>query len=104
MYLMERMVLVAGQHGYLIPFSKEDWTARPIQVLMLSHYQGLLTVRQIRALQSNTFDCGVWVITYIASVLRGHLVNNLREDDMPHLRRQIHLLIQQLPLQRQLGS
>ncbi|KAG6852744.1 hypothetical protein C0991_009387 [Blastosporella zonata] len=39
--------------------------------------------------QSNGYDCGVWVLATIASVLCGYHVSDLSESDMPTLRRRL---------------
>ncbi|KAJ8508215.1 hypothetical protein ONZ45_g9480 [Pleurotus djamor] len=36
--------------------------------------------------QRNEYDCGLWVVATVASVLRGHHISGLQEEDMPMFR------------------
>ncbi|KIM68029.1 hypothetical protein SCLCIDRAFT_20492 [Scleroderma citrinum Foug A] len=36
----------------------------------------------IQALQTNDYDCGVWVLATVAAILRGHDAMGLKEGDM----------------------
>ncbi|TFK17153.1 hypothetical protein FA15DRAFT_761178 [Coprinopsis marcescibilis] len=42
------------------------------------------------ALQTNRFDCGVWVIAFIASILRGYHLPDLKEKDIQEFRRLLY--------------
>ena len=43
---------------------------------------------QARSVQTNAYDCGMWTILYMFSVLRGYdVMANVREEDMPEVRR-----------------
>ena len=41
---------------------------------------------QTRALQTNGYDCGLWVLATVAAVLRGHDATGLTESNMLSLR------------------
>ncbi|KIN98611.1 hypothetical protein M404DRAFT_157308, partial [Pisolithus tinctorius Marx 270] len=49
-------------------------------------------------LQSNGYDCGLWVLAQVAAVLRGCDVTNLREADMHDFRRYLQRLILRIPV------
>ena len=48
--------------------------------------------------QTNMYDCGLWVLACIAAVLRGYDVPGLIEGDILHFRRHLHRLILALPV------
>ncbi|KAJ7349923.1 hypothetical protein DFH08DRAFT_648893, partial [Mycena albidolilacea] len=68
MLLIKRMTFIAGRYGHRMYISTEDetWTARPL-------------CDERNPLQSNGYDCGVWVLCMIASVLRGFHTTNISE-------------------------
>jgi hypothetical protein len=37
---------------------------------------------QLEAIQTNDFDCGVWVLACIAAILRGYHVTGLHQENM----------------------
>jgi len=76
------MVLLANRHGKTLHLLTDNWTSRPVSV----------GVRQ-----TNSFDCGVWVLAGIAATLRGCHVTGLQESDMPAMRRFIMKLVLNLP-------
>ncbi|KIO09804.1 hypothetical protein M404DRAFT_130054 [Pisolithus tinctorius Marx 270] len=49
-------------------------------------------------LQSNGYDCGLWVLAQVAAVLRGYDITNLREGNMIAFRRYLQSLILSIPL------
>ncbi|KAJ7841922.1 hypothetical protein B0H14DRAFT_2359849 [Mycena olivaceomarginata] len=74
--LITRMVLVANRHGHELHISTqdEDWLATPL-------------FDERRPLQTNDYDCGVWVLSAILSVLRGFHTSNISEALIPSMRR-----------------
>jgi len=44
-------------------------------------------------IQSNNYDCGLWVLAQTAAVLRGFDVTGLHEDDMPMFHHYLRVLI-----------
>jgi Ulp1 family protease len=48
-------------------------------------------------LQSNNYDCGVWVLSTIAAVLRGFQVTGLDEGEMSWFRGFLRSLVLALP-------
>ena len=48
---------------------------------------------QVKPLQSNGYDCGLWVLAQIMAVLRGYDITNLHEGDMPEFRRYLQSLV-----------
>lgn len=61
----------------------DAWTARPI-----------LT----EPVQSNNYDCGLWVLAQMTAVLRGFEITGLYENDMPAFRHYLHVLIAHIPI------
>ncbi|KAG0700906.1 hypothetical protein DFH29DRAFT_806962, partial [Suillus ampliporus] len=49
----------------------DGWVARPLT---------------LKPLQTNGYDCGVWVLATIIAVLCGQQLTQLREDEMSDLR------------------
>ncbi|KAJ7834258.1 hypothetical protein B0H14DRAFT_2363941 [Mycena olivaceomarginata] len=74
--LITRMVLVANRHSHELHISTqdEDWLATPL-------------FDERRPLQTNDYDCGVWVLSAILSVLRGFHTSNISEALIPSMRR-----------------
>jgi Ulp1 family protease len=85
MTLIERMVLLANRNGHPLHVITENWIAQPVSV-------------HVR--QTNSHDCGVWVLACIAAVLRGYHVTGLTEDDMVSVRKYIADFVCSLPLLR----
>jgi hypothetical protein len=83
MTLIIRMVSLANRNGHPLHVTTEGWTARPLSI-------------DIR--QTNTYDCGVWVLACIAAVLRGYHVTGCLEEDMLALRNILVKLICNLPI------
>jgi len=54
-------------------------------------------VLQVRILQTNAHDCGIWVLSCVAAVLRGYHLANLTEIDLRYVRRFIYDLALALP-------
>lgn len=85
MNLVARLSCIARQNGQsCAQYSFEGWTAHP-----------LLT----SAVQRNGYDCGIWVLAVIDSVLQGYHGTLCREADIPSLRRFILNALLQLPEQ-----
>jgi len=77
--LIEQMIRLANLHGMEHQLSvAEDWIAQPISV---------------HPVQTNGYDCGIWVLSSIAAVLRGADVTGLSEDDMPWFHRLLLTLV-----------
>ncbi|KIN93816.1 hypothetical protein M404DRAFT_35711, partial [Pisolithus tinctorius Marx 270] len=49
-------------------------------------------------LQSNGYDCGLWVLAQVAAILRGYDITNLHEGNMIAFRRYLQSLILSIPL------
>lgn len=83
MALVVHLVLLANQHGHSFPVVTSGWIARPIL---------------IHPRQTNSFDCGVWVITNIAAVLSGFLLTGIQEHEIPVVRHSLLRLLLALPV------
>ncbi|KAI6026008.1 hypothetical protein EDC04DRAFT_2930447 [Pisolithus marmoratus] len=55
-----------------------DWTAYPVS---------------LEPSQTNSHDCGVWVLAQMATILRGYEVTGIREHDINHFRHFLYILI-----------
>jgi len=53
---------------------------------------------QLEPLQSNGYDCGLWVLAQIAAVLRGYDITNLCEGDMRGFRHYLQSVILSIPV------
>jgi hypothetical protein len=82
MTLIIRMVSLANRNSHPLHVVTEGWTARPVSTC---------------ALQTNHFDCGVWVLACVAAVLRGCHVTGCTEEDMFAVRSHLVKLICNLP-------
>jgi len=49
-------------------------------------------------MQTNGYDCGLWVLAQVAAVLRGYDITNLREEDMGGFRQYLQSLILSIPV------
>ncbi|KZP13887.1 hypothetical protein FIBSPDRAFT_669407, partial [Athelia psychrophila] len=68
MNLISRLSCIARQNGHSCSqYSFEGWTAHPLLV---------------RAVQRNAYNCGVWVLAVINSVLQGYHTTSCTEVDM----------------------
>ena len=47
--------------------------------------------------QSNSFDCGLWVLASALAMLRGFDASGLAESDMPWFRDFLTTLVMQMP-------
>lgn len=85
MTLLTRMVLLANKHGNDLHVHTDGWTAQPVSVSRMASsalHVNINHLLQIQAVQTNDYDCGVWVLACIAAVLKGYQVTGLREEDM----------------------
>ncbi|KAJ7832793.1 hypothetical protein B0H14DRAFT_3711922, partial [Mycena olivaceomarginata] len=74
MLLIMRLVILASRHRHPLHVStpqETPWIARPLGV----------------HLQSNGYDCGLWVLCGMASVMRGYALSGVSEAQMDHIRR-----------------
>jgi Ulp1 family protease len=56
-----------------------------------------LLLFQILPIQTNEYDCGVWVLTSIVAILRGYHVSGVNEDFMESMRQYLAALACCLP-------
>lgn len=84
MKLIVRLSTIAGAHGHCaVPQANfEGWVANPLIV---------------KSLQTNGYDCGVWVLAGIWAVLRGHEVTSHTEASISRVRSAILTAILDLP-------
>ncbi|KAF9479003.1 hypothetical protein BDN70DRAFT_807721 [Pholiota conissans] len=67
---ISRLFKLATRHGHSIPMSAARWTAQPAAT---------------QAVQTNAHDCGLWVLIWIAAILRGYgtIDGAVSEETMP---------------------
>lgn len=49
-------------------------------------------------LQTNGYDCGVWVLATILAIVRGRYVTGMHERDMDNMRYYLHTMVFALPM------
>ncbi|KAL4263554.1 peptidase C48 family protein [Pleurotus pulmonarius] len=74
MRLITRLVLVANRRGRSCRVIPDGWIARPLCV---------------KGVQSNGYDCGVWILSTIAAVLQGYEVSGMTEDEISQFRHEL---------------
>ncbi|EAU89215.2 hypothetical protein CC1G_03480 [Coprinopsis cinerea okayama7 len=76
---------LATKHGHSLGYRMStEWTARPMSVV---------------SRQTTTHSCGLWVLSVIVSLFKGFHMADIGEADITVFRRQLYLLINQLPSQ-----
>ena len=48
---------------------------------------------QLKSRQTNSYDCGVWILAQMAAVLRGYDVTGIKEHDMVSFRHFLRVLL-----------
>ncbi|KAG2336107.1 hypothetical protein BDR05DRAFT_978861 [Suillus weaverae] len=87
MKLIAHLLAIAHQRHHHITTELDRWTARPLKVsntLNLWVHTSKLS-SEITPVQTNSYDCGVWVLAAIAA------------DDMHHLRHYLRALVLSVP-------
>ncbi|KAG2104041.1 uncharacterized protein F5147DRAFT_775752 [Suillus discolor] len=85
MKLIARLLSIARQHDHVfnVNIDFDGWLAHPLVT---------------DALQTNGFDCGVWVLAVIAATLHGYHCTALGEGDMHMFRYYLRTLVLQIPV------
>ncbi|KAK1226517.1 hypothetical protein PQX77_010504 [Marasmius sp. AFHP31] len=80
--VVRRLVTMAKDHGFVPAFASlsalSTWSARPIQV---------------HRVQSNSYNCGVWVLWVTAAVIRGFDYAYIKEKDVFRFRKYLANLV-----------
>ncbi|KIN99430.1 hypothetical protein M404DRAFT_30479 [Pisolithus tinctorius Marx 270] len=82
-HLVTRLSLIASKRLGIPRRDFGSWSAHPIA---------------LGPLQSNGYDCGLWVLAQVTAVLRGCNITNLRKADMRDFRRYLQCLILRIPV------
>jgi Ulp1 family protease len=82
MKLVARLSSIAHQRRGSNKIDLKGWIARPLIV---------------QPLQTNNYDCGLWVLAAIEAVLRGYHSPGMREGDIAAFRHYLHLLVLRIP-------
>ncbi|KAK7005995.1 hypothetical protein R3P38DRAFT_2556384 [Favolaschia claudopus] len=77
MLLITRLVALANRNKHPLHVSTEDPTEK---------WEVRLLFQPGRPLQTNDYDCGVWVLSMLAAFMRGHAETSLTESDIPWVR------------------
>lgn len=85
MRLVARLSTLSCRNGF--PCAQDDFTAWKAYPLHL------------QAVQTNGYDCGVWVLAIVLAVLRGYDMTSMQETDIEPLRKCILNLVLQLELE-----
>ncbi|KAG2744422.1 hypothetical protein P692DRAFT_201808444 [Suillus brevipes Sb2] len=85
MRLIARLVTIARQHNHTVHVNVDfdGWVARPLMT---------------EAVQTNGYDCGVWVLAMIAATLHGNHCTSIGEEDMHIFRHYLRALVLQIPV------
>lgn len=85
MKLIARLLSITRQrnHAVRINVDFDGWVARPLMT---------------KAVQTNGFDCGVWVLAVIVATLRGYHCTALGEDDMHLFHHYLRTLVLRIPV------
>ena len=76
-----------------------SWSAHPIVVSPTKYtWRPSFNKIQVKPLQFNGYDCGLWVLAQITAVLRGYDITNLREGDMPEFCHYLQSLVLSIPV------
>lgn len=82
MRLIARLSTLARRNGFLgVQNDFEAWSAYPLL---------------LQSVQTNGYDCGMWVLAVVLSVLRGYDTTSMREIHIEPLRKCVVNLILQL--------
>ncbi|KAK1218014.1 hypothetical protein PQX77_019312 [Marasmius sp. AFHP31] len=85
--VIRRLVTMAKDHGYVPAFASlsvlSTWSARLLQV---------------HSVQSNGYDCGVWVLWVIAAVIRGFEFAHIEEKNIIRFRKYLANLVRTIPV------
>ncbi|KAH7905408.1 hypothetical protein BJ138DRAFT_1230003, partial [Hygrophoropsis aurantiaca] len=82
MTLISRLLVIAQKRYNGVQMNLSGWVARPVTV---------------EPLQTNGYDCGIWVLAATTSVLRGFGVSGMHERHMAAMRHFIRTLVLSIP-------
>ncbi|KAG1770194.1 hypothetical protein EDD22DRAFT_977211 [Suillus occidentalis] len=83
MKLVCRLLMIACQREKEVHVNLDGWVARPLTV---------------KSLQTNGYDCGVWILAAMIAVLCGRHITRLQEDEMSDLRYYLRARILSIPV------
>ncbi|KAG1735673.1 uncharacterized protein EDB91DRAFT_1348200 [Suillus paluster] len=82
MKLVCRLLVVAHQRDKQVHIDLDGWVARPLTV---------------KPLQTNGYDCGVWILAAMIAVLCGRHITRLQEEEMSDLRYYLRARVLSIP-------
>ncbi|KAG2056565.1 hypothetical protein BDR06DRAFT_879872, partial [Suillus hirtellus] len=83
MRLVAQFLAIACQHEHHVDIDLEGWVSRPLNV---------------QCLQNNNFDCGVWVLATIFTVVHGKHIMGVHKHDMNNLQHNLQTMVLALPV------
>ncbi|KIK79744.1 hypothetical protein PAXRUDRAFT_36366 [Paxillus rubicundulus Ve08.2h10] len=83
MKLITRLISLAREHHSEGDVDVCSWVARPLTIIPL---------------QSNGYDCGIWVLAVVAATLRGFHTTGMQEEDMTSFRHYLYTQILSISL------
>ncbi|KAG7091663.1 hypothetical protein E1B28_010684 [Marasmius oreades] len=81
-HVVSRLIAAAREHGHPFSIPMSNWIAQPVT---------------LQRLQSNGYDCGVWILYVMTAVLRGAMIPNTTEEEIATFRSLLARLIRYLP-------
>jgi len=100
--LLRRLSCIAQRNGHCMMNLPTQITAYPVLVCSAPSptYVRWMNKFQVHPVQSNAFDCGLWVLMWIAAVMRGFETTPsiISEECMPFWRTFLSTLIHGLPV------
>ncbi|KAG2139317.1 hypothetical protein DEU56DRAFT_735682 [Suillus clintonianus] len=82
MKLVCRLLAIAHQRNKQVHIDLDGWVARPLT---------------IKPLQTNGYDCGVWILAAMIAVLHGRHITRLQEEEMSDLRYYLRARVLSIP-------
>ena len=83
--LLKQLVELAQQSGHAMLTVTTGWIAKTILVCIVPQtYFAEISdnlPHQIQPVQSNDYDCGLWVLVWITAVLQGHVIVGASVDE-----------------------
>lgn len=80
---IERLLILSNEYNHPLLVDTAGWVARPVTTT---------------ASQTNSYDCGMWVLAGIAATLRGHHTVGMSESDVREFRNILYLNVLSLPV------
>ncbi|KAG7090139.1 hypothetical protein E1B28_011747 [Marasmius oreades] len=87
--VVHRLIATANDHGVKLTPPTPGWIAWPLM---------------LQRLQSNDYDCGVWILFVMTAILRGKIIPTTTEKEIMEFRSLLVRLIRYLPLYKPVSA